>query len=120
MEDFDTLKAQKDAIERRAFQDQAWVALRDIEDYALGKITLGRLSEILGQSPPVLRRIIVRAGKWMEGEAGHAEAAMIGERQRCAKIARRYCLEAGQDHWQDGMIQASQIAHEIETGNKPE
>ena len=68
MEDFDTLKAQKDAIERRQFQDQAWVALRDIEDYALGKITLSRLGEILGQSPPVLRRIIVRAGKLMSGE----------------------------------------------------
>ena len=68
MDDYETLALQKESIERRQFQDQAWVALRDIENYALGNITLSRLGEILGQSPPVLRRIIVRAGKLMSGE----------------------------------------------------
>lgn len=69
MEDYETLKAQKDAIERRQFEANAYRMIAYIEEFALGTVSLSRLGELLGVSPLVLRSVIVRAAKLM-GSSG--------------------------------------------------
>lgn len=134
MEDFDTLKAQKGAIERRQFEANAYRVIAYIEEFALGAVSISRLGELLGVSPPVLRSVIVRAGKLMGGQAerdalrgeveflskNRAENVTLRldiaavkkqrdeERERCAKIAEA----EGCGEWSCGVNIAQKIRAE--------
>jgi len=55
------------------FKEGHHQALIAIEQYSLGEITIGRLSEILGHSPPIVREIIVRAGDIMSNRKSSEE-----------------------------------------------
>lgn len=73
MGEYERLKAQKDATEaaqrEKIFSEDVVMVFRHLEEYSRDEIALSRLGELLNQSPPVVRAVIVRAAKKMSGES---------------------------------------------------
>jgi hypothetical protein len=72
----------QEKLDAALLQNDRLKNLRDLEDYSRGEITLSRLSEILGQSPPVLRALLVQVGKVASGKESEGFGKPLGTKQK--------------------------------------